>query len=222
MQVTVAEWLLRKYATVIVVADPTVTAPLATQTLCQNATPTALTVTASGGTGTLLYQWYSNTVNNTTGGTAIAGANASTYTPSTSSVGTMYYYCVVTTPVSGCSVTSATSEVVVNPAPIFTTQPASSNVCVGGTTNQMCVTYINGTGTPSYQWYSNTVNSTIGGTAIANATSNCYTPASTTAGTTYYYAVISLTGGGCSSITSNIGEVIVNANASFNEIGFNS
>jgi PKD repeat protein len=188
---------------VVVVADPTVTAPLATQTLCQNAIPTALTVTASGGTGTLLYQWYSNTVNNTTSGTAIAGANASTYTPPTNTVGTLYYYCEVTTTVSGCSVTSATSEVIVNPAPIFTTQPAASNVCVGGSTNQMCVTYTNGTGTPSYQWYSNTANSTTGGTAIPSATTNCYTPSSTTAGTTYYYAVISLTGGGCSSITSN-------------------
>jgi PKD repeat protein len=190
-------------ASVVVVADPTVNAPLATQTLCQNATPTALTVTASGGTGTLLYQWYSNTVNNTTSGTAIAGANASTYTPPTATVGVVYYYCMVTTAASGCSVTSSTSEVIVNPAPIFTTQPAASNVCVGGTTNQMCVTYSNGTGTPSYQWYSNTANSTTGGTAIPSATTNCYTPSSTTAGTTYYYAVISLTGGGCSSITSN-------------------
>jgi hypothetical protein len=73
----------------------------------------------------------------------------------------------------------------------------------------MCVTYTNGTGTPSYQWYSNTANSTTGGTAIPSATTNCYTPSSTTAGTTYYYAVISLTGGGCSNITSNTAEVIV-------------
>ncbi|MFM1773085.1 MAG: hypothetical protein RLZZ71_2227, partial [Bacteroidota bacterium] len=54
---------------VLVIPDPTVTAPLATQTLCQNAAPTALAVTASGGTGTLAYQWYSNTANNSTSGT---------------------------------------------------------------------------------------------------------------------------------------------------------
>jgi len=194
---------------VVVVADPTITVPLATQTLCQNATPTALTVTASGGSGTLQYQWYSNTVNNTTNGTLITGATSNTYTPPTSAVGTLYYYCVVTTPVSGCSVTSAASTVIVNPAPTFNTQPTASNVCVGGTTNQMCVTYINGTGTPSYQWYSNAANNSTSGTAISGATASCYTPPSTTAGTTYYYAIISLTGGGCSVITSTAAAVVI-------------
>ncbi len=202
-------------ATIIVVVDPTITAqPLPTQTLCLSAAPTALTVTASGGTGTLEYQWYSNTVNNSTSGTAILGATTNTYSPLTATLGTIYYYCIVTTPASGCSVTSAIGTVLVNPAPTFTTQPASSNVCVGGTTNQMCVTYTNGTGTPSYQWYSSTTNATTGGTSITGATSSCLIPPSTTSGTTYYYAIISLTGGGCSGITSNTAEVIVNANTS--------
>jgi hypothetical protein len=155
---------------VVVVADPTITVPLATQTLCQNATPTVLTVTASGGSGTLQYQWYSNTANNTTSGTLITGATNNTYTPPTSAVGTLYYYCVVTTPVSGCSVTSAASIVIVIPAPTFTTQPTASNVCVGGTPTPMCVTYINGTGTPSYQWYSNTNNNTTGAELLQIAT----------------------------------------------------
>jgi hypothetical protein len=156
---------------VIVVPDPTITVPLVTQTLCQNATPTALTVSASGGSGTLQYQWFSNTVNNTTNGTLINGAINNTYTPPTSSVGTMYYYCVVTTPVSGCSVTSASSTVVVIPAPTFTTQPSASNVCVGGTPTQMCVTYSNGTGTPSYQWFLNGVSAGI------DAVTYSFTPA---------------------------------------------
>ena len=147
--------------------------------------------------------------NNNTGGTLISGATSSTYTPPTNTVGTVYYYCTVTTAASGCAVSSATSTVIVNPAPTFTSQPAASNVCVGGTTNQMCVTYTNGTGTPSYQWYSNTANNTTTGTAVAGATTSCYTPPSTTAGTTYYYATITLTGGGCSSITSNTGAVVI-------------
>jgi hypothetical protein len=43
----------------------------------------------------------------------------------------------------------------------------------------------------SYQWYSNTTNSTVGATAIVGATSTSYTPSTTTGGTTYYYCVVS-------------------------------
>lgn len=46
--------------------------------------------------GTLSYQWYKNTENNTTGGEAIGGATQASYTPSANEVGTTYYYCVVT------------------------------------------------------------------------------------------------------------------------------
>ena len=186
--------------TVVVVADPTVTAPIATQTLCQTAAPAPLAITAAGGTGTFLYQWYSNTTNNNILGTLISGATANSYSPPTTTVGTLYYYCVVTTAASGCSVTSAPAAIIVTPAPTFTTQPTASSVCVGGTPAQMCVAYANGTGSPAYQWYSNAINNIAGGMAITGATSSCYTPPSAFAGTTYYYAVISLTGGGCSMV----------------------
>lgn len=41
----------------------------------------------------------------------------------------------------------------------------------------------------TYQWYSNTVNSNEGGTAVPDATGTSYTPALTEFGTTYYYCV---------------------------------
>jgi len=44
--------------------------------------------------GTLTYQWYRNTANNTTGGTVITGATGSSYT--LSDAGTYYYYVIVT------------------------------------------------------------------------------------------------------------------------------
>lgn len=44
-------------------------------------------------------------------------------------------------------------------------------------------------GTLSYQWYSNTANSTTGGTVISGENSSIYTLSTTTAGTTYYYVV---------------------------------
>jgi hypothetical protein len=184
--------------------------PLGSQTLCQNAQAAPITAVVTGTSDALTYQWYSNTASNTITGTLIPEATSSSYSPSSATVGTMYYYCVVTSAVSGTAVTSTTSQVQVNPGPTFTTQPASTqSVCVGGTTNQMCVAYANGTGTPAYQWYSNTANSTSNGTLISGAMASCYTPPSVAAGTTYYYASINLTGGGCSSITSLTAAVVV-------------
>jgi gliding motility-associated-like protein len=88
------------------------TAPLITvqpstsaQILVKNATATALSVTATG--SNITYQWYSNASNNNTGGSPITGATSSTYTPSTSIVGDMYFYAIV----SGTCTPDVTSNV---------------------------------------------------------------------------------------------------------------
>ena len=198
-------------AEVIVVADPIVSIqPLTTQTLCQNSTPTDLTIAVTGGIGTISYQWYSNTINNNTGGALITGATNSSYTPPTATVGTRYYYCVVTQSGVGCNVTSAVATVIIVPAPAITTQPTASSICEAGTPTILTVAYTNGTGTPTYQWFSNTTNSTIGGTAITGATNNSYNPPSTTVGTLYYYCQITFSSGGCTNILSNTAQVIIN------------
>jgi len=83
-------------------------------------------------------------------------------------------------------------------------------VCIGGTTTPLSVAYSNGTGTASYQWYSNTTNSYAGGTQIAGQTLQSFTPPSTASATTYYYCIISFSAdGGCSMISSDIATVIV-------------
>ena len=62
------------------------------------ATVTALTFTSNYVTS---YQWYSNTTNSTSGGTAISGATSATYTPpaTATELGTKFYYCQAT----GCN-----------------------------------------------------------------------------------------------------------------------
>lgn len=45
---------------------------------------------------TVTYQWYSNTTRSNTGGTEISGATNASYTPSTSTLGILYYYCEAT------------------------------------------------------------------------------------------------------------------------------
>ena len=62
-----------------------------------------------------------------------------------------------------------------------------------------------------YQWYSNgATNSNTGGTAIEEATSDTYTPLTTTAGTTYYYVEVSNGSGSCT-VASAPYDVTVNA-----------
>lgn len=68
--------------------------------------------------------------------------------------------------------------------------PPSQTVMINGTTQSLMATAI-GQGTLSYQWYSNTTNSTTGGTLITGATSATYTPPASSVGTTYYYVVVS-------------------------------
>jgi hypothetical protein len=76
--------------------------------------PTTLSVTASvSDNGTLSYQWYSNTADSNTGGTAITGATSSSYSPPTATTGTNWYYVVVTNTnsnVSGIQTATATSN----------------------------------------------------------------------------------------------------------------
>jgi hypothetical protein len=198
-------------ALIDVVSDPTVSIQPQGTSYCQNGSPvTPLTVAATGGLGTFSYQWYSNTVNNTTGGSLIPLASSSSYIPSVSTVGTIYYYCVITQSGLNCGVTSNTAAIIVNPAPTFATQPiASQTVCVDGTFNALTVAYQNGTGTPTYQWFSNSTSSTSNGTILPNETNASYTPPSNIVGTTYYYCVATFASGGCSGITSTLSTAIV-------------
>ena len=78
------------------------------------ASATALSASASksaGMGGTISYQWYKNTVNSNTGGTAISGATSNTYTPSTTLAAedASFYYCVAK--VSSDTIKSQASDV---------------------------------------------------------------------------------------------------------------
>ncbi|RYE13462.1 MAG: PKD domain-containing protein, partial [Sphingobacteriales bacterium] len=189
-----------------VIPAPTITSQPASSIVCENGTATPLTVAVTTSTGTPTYQWYSNTAN-TTGGTAVSGAASATFVPPTAVTGTVFYYCVISLSSGGCSsLTSAIASVEVAPAPTISTQPlATQNLCVGVTIeNPLTVSFNNGTGTASYQWYSNSTNATTGGTLISGATSSTYTPGVfSTLGNHFYYVTITFSGSNCGIITSN-------------------
>jgi len=95
-----------------ITSSPTITVttqPTAVINVTEGSITGSLTVAASlTPSGTLDYQWFSNTSASNSGGTAIGGATGASYTiPTTLSVGTYYYYCVV----SATGVVSKTTSV---------------------------------------------------------------------------------------------------------------
>ena len=76
---------------------PTVTAQPVSRAVIQGAAAGALSVSANSvDSGTLTYQWFSNSTNSNTGGTAISGATGSTFIPPANQVGTVFYYVRIT------------------------------------------------------------------------------------------------------------------------------
>ena len=178
------------------------------QTFCINGDPAAFTqsVAASGGNGTLAYQWQSSTDN--VNFNSIAGATSSIYdAPAISQ--TTYYRRIVSSPNTTCA--SATGNVItvtVNPALTAGTISGDQAFCSSGDPAVITgTTPTGGNGTYAYQWQSSTDNATF--TNITAATSASYDPQTITQ-TTYYRRVVNSTGSSCSAATSNIVTVTVN------------
>jgi hypothetical protein len=122
-----------------------------------------------------------------------SGLAIATYTPLETSFD--HYQTKVSRSNDGeCNISSSNLERVGNAlSPVISgLKPANQSVCVGEAPAKLEVNGITGV---TYQWYSNTTNSNVGGTAIDRATLPSYTPPTTTAGTVYYY--VGLSRGGC-------------------------
>ena len=78
-----------------------------------------------------------------------------------------------------------------------------------GATNALSITAAGGTPSLTYQWYSNVANNNTTGSIIAGSTASAYTPPSSTSGTLYYYCIVSASGNGCGSATSNAVSVFI-------------
>jgi hypothetical protein len=204
-------------AQLVILPQPVVSTPIG-GVFCQGGTISQpLSVSVTGGNGSSSYQWYQSTVNTNTGGTAIAGATSSSYTPSLVNFGTLYYYCIVTQN-AGCAANSAVATVVSNPSPVISAQPlANQTICVGSAPSPLSTSYAGGVGTPSYQWFVNNQNTTLGGTPIAGATSSAYVPSNQVGlGTNYYFCVVTLSNSSCPQATTNVAVVNTVSNPSVN------
>jgi hypothetical protein len=132
------------------------------QNLCQSGTATALSVVATG--TTLTYQWYSNTTATNSGGTPV-GTSSASYTPVTTTAGTLYYYCVVTA-ACGSSVTSNVSGAV-NVTSVPSAPSGTINISANPSCGAATLTY----SAPNANIYWQT---TATGTSTANPTTSSF------------------------------------------------
>ena len=95
------------------------TQPAATTTVTAGSITGSLTVAANVTEGaTLSYQWYSNTQNSASGGSAIAGAASASFAiPTSLAPSTYYYFCELSATGGATSVRSSVATVTVDPPP---------------------------------------------------------------------------------------------------------
>jgi len=178
----------------------------ATQAICINGSATALSVTATAGSGTLYrYKWFSNATASTTGGTleatTLSSTTTNTYTPDTTVSGTKYYYAEVTNS-NGCSLKSNLSgAITINPLSVGGTASSSNLFMSSG--GQPTIYLSGNTGTIVWQ------KSTDGLTGWASASGAGTTTfiSSAVAATTFFRALV--TSGGCTAEASNVIKITI-------------
>ena len=118
-----------------------------------------LSIGVSVGTGRLSYQWYGNTVNSNSGGSLITGATGPDYTVPTGTVGTLYYYCVVTNTDSAATgyqtamtATSAAAVNVIKITPTVRVLPSASDIQVIGKLSASKLTGGSGSAAGTFAW----------------------------------------------------------------------
>jgi len=165
------------------------------QNIARNGTAGNLMVGASS-SGTITYQWYSNTNQTNIGGISLGsshGANTHTFTPPTDVLGTTYYYCMLSA--NGCTTISNVSGPIQINCAGFTAHPSTSSqyLYLNASATGFSVSS-NGSGALIYQWYQNDVPLNFGGTIISGASNSAYTPPTNNVGAKYYYCLVGVSG----------------------------
>ena len=187
----------------------------AAQTICTATAPNALVgSTPTGGNGTYTYLWEASTTSATAGFVTASGtSNSINYSPGTLTQNIWYRRTVTS---GGCSNTSATVLITVNPVIGNHIVSAPQSICSGSTPSPLTnTTPTGGNGAYNYLWESSTTSATTG-FATASGTNNFqnYNPPALTQ-TTWYRTTI--TSGGCTSVATAI-EVTVTPTITTNTI----
>ncbi|REG88497.1 beta strand repeat-containing protein [Algoriphagus antarcticus] len=198
-------------ATKTIIVNPTPAISNMITSVCTDGTFTIIPVNGTDGNvpaGTT-YSWSAPVVTGgMTGGAAGSSATSISGTLRNTNNGAQTATYTVTPTTGSCTGTPFTVIITVNVATAINFPPDNTNrfKCFGDGFPPLSVGAIGGDLT--YQWFSNTTQSNIGGTLIAGAESVSYAPPSAIEGITYYYVVVT---GSCGTQTSApSGEYTVN------------
>ncbi|MCX6326556.1 MAG: hypothetical protein NT144_07890 [Bacteroidia bacterium] len=154
------------FAKVIVVADPTLSAPTAETILCKGGNTTVSTSVTAGGTPGYNYQWEYSADGSTLWASVVDLTPAGiTYTNGTTEsltvtgngsepTGDKFYRCVLssTTASVGCDQISATAKITTVADPTLSAPTAETILCKGGNTTVSTSVTVGGTPGYTYQW----------------------------------------------------------------------
>ena len=194
-----------KYTVAAATNKPTITTQPVGATYQVDATPAALTVEATASAGELSYTWYSNTTGtadpNSDTAVDAGSATLSAANISTASVGTTYYYVVITD--GNGSVTSdvVAIEVVTEEAPEVSAS-ASASAARTGATVTLTADVTAGVPAPTLQWYSCDDAEGTNAVAISGATNATYQPSTENIGT--YYFLVKASNSAAADVASNV------------------
>lgn len=152
-----------------------------TSPICHNTSPGTFTASGGGGNGSYAYQWF------TTSG-IVNGATNSTYTPGNLTA-TTGYYCAITSGSWG-TVNTSTTTIAIGAATAITSQSTAAQTKFQNEPFDAIAVSATGTGTLTYQWFSNTSATNNSGTLLSGATNGNYTPQATILGTLFYYCTV--------------------------------
>ncbi|MEQ8703848.1 MAG: PKD-like domain-containing protein, partial [Phaeodactylibacter sp.] len=210
--------------TVTAVEDPSVTVDPVNDNICVGGTA-QFSVTATGGTPILTYQWqydnggtWENVTNGSPTGASYTGTtttNLAVSTDGTTAVGTYDYRVLVNASGLDCDqAISAIAMMEVFADPTISVQPMGDEICPGETYNLGVTAAGTAPGALAYQWeynnggtWENVSNGTPGGVTYTGATTDALdviTTNATTPGNYEYRAVITQAESGCETISDEV------------------
>jgi gliding motility-associated-like protein len=192
--------------TLNVIADPSISAVSTDATICQGGTY-GLSVTASGGTPSLNYQWQSSTTG-TGGPWTNVGTNTSTYTTAALNQDTYYQVQISATGNDCNTVTSTAVTVTVNNFTSANTINTNQTIC-SGTSASLTGNDVSADGAVTYQWQYKTSLAGSYANVSSGGTNRDYTTPALTTNTWYQRIATSTLNGVDCIITSNEVKVTV-------------